>query len=126
MPDDNDTFTVRDVGIGDEEVRERLEDDAAELDNEFGHAIAEIAVNNDILSGLAHIGIEFNRRKSPAEFDDRLVEYGLFIASAKTTERGYLEYRVTTAEILNRLRDVYVADEEANADDADGGADSEQ
>lgn len=94
--------SIQDVGLARDDVEEELQEKADLIEDEFGWAIDEIEVKNDLLDGIAHIRIEMKsvENRAPIEMENLFVEEGL-IHVTPGIDDGQLLLRVTPERFFN-------------------------
>lgn len=99
---ENDTVPVSEMGIGDDDVREELEQYAETIREHFvPHDVTNaLEVKNEILDGVAHlhIAVHEDRDDLPDDLQNHLIANGLVMVDARIVD-GRLETKWTTGDV---------------------------
>jgi hypothetical protein len=93
------TVPISELGIGNDEVIEELEQHAEKLERFFSIRKAEL--NNDVLSGVAHIKIflQDGRERLAKGAQNYIIAEGLCMFEPRIGENGSLGLCVTTRDV---------------------------
>lgn len=99
MTEDTDTVPISEVGIGDDETEEQLDEHA-----DIIASVAQVVtatVESDILAGVAHIHVTLvaTQSKIPPDLQNYIIAEGLHMFDPHINGDGALQFRLTTGDV---------------------------